>query len=201
MSEQYFASSPQSSHDMKTLNLVFEGCVFRFYTDAGVFSRDDLDKGTALLLRYTLPHLSGKVLDLGCGWGAVGVIIAKLKPQCRVTMLDINERAVNLARKNLEHNRVQARVFCADGLEQANEHFDWILLNPPIRAGKQTVYRLFEESAGRLSAGGTLALVIRKQQGALSARVYLETLFDSVSLIARKSGYHIYFCRRGEHEV
>lgn len=201
MSEQYFASSPQSLHNIKTFDVAFEDCVFRFETDAGVFSRDGLDDGSALLLKNTLPYLAGHVLDLGCGWGAVGVITARLKPHCRVTMLDINERAVNLACKNLEHNHVHAQVFCADGLSQVPGNFDWILMNPPIRAGKQTVYRLFEDSANRLNTGGTLALVIRKQQGALSARVYLETLFDTVSLISRKSGYHIFFCRRDKHEV
>lgn len=201
MSEQYFCETPNSEHDRKTLRFPFEGREYVFDTDAGVFSKDGLDEGTALLLATVLGGLAGDVCDLGCGWGPVGVIVAAAKPECRVVMTDINHRAVELARHNLKQNQAQAQVVCGNGLEQVRGQFDWILLNPPIRAGKQTVYSLFEQSAKRLKPGGVLGIVIRKQQGAQSARDFLGTLFQDISMPARKKGYHIYLCRRAEHEV
>lgn len=194
MSEQYFEAQPQSAHDIRRLQVQFAGHDFTFETDAGVFSRDGLDEGSALLLQAALPQLRGRVLDLGCGWGPVGIIAAKLKPGIQVTMTDINLRAVELSRRNLELNGVSAQVLVGDGLEAVPGSFDWILLNPPIRAGKQTVYRLFRDSAARLTPGGRLAVVIRKQQGAASAKACLETLFQNVALVLRKKGYHVYFC-------
>ena len=194
MGEQYFSPDPAAPSQPRALTVAFEGREYRFMTDAGVFSGDGLDEGTELLLTAALPRLSGRVLDLGCGWGAVGVIAGKRCPACEVTLCDVNERACGLARENLARNRVEARVFCGDGLGAVEGGFDWILLNPPIRAGKQTVYRLFRDSAARLTQSGRLAVVIRKQQGAASAKAYLETLFQNVALVLRKKGYHVYFC-------
>jgi len=196
--EQYFEALPQSAHNIRRLDVSFAGQDFVFETDAGVFSRDGLDPGSALLLQAVLPQLAGEVLDLGCGWGAVGVIAARLRPDIRLTMTDINARAANLARRNLRLNGVSGQVVVGDGFEAVKGQFDWILLNPPIRAGKQTVYGLFAKSATRLRPGGCLCLVIRKQQGALSAREYLGTLFDDITMLARRKGYHIYCCRRSE---
>ena len=201
MSEQYFQAQPQTTHDIRLLRFPFSGAEFQFETDAGVFSREKLDEGTELLLSTLLPRVSGRVMDLGCGWGAVGIIIAPLRPACRVVMTDINSRAAMLARKNAALNQVQAEVACGDGFEAVEGGFDWIALNPPIRAGKQVVYRLFEQSAERLNPGGCLAVVIRKQQGAQSARAFLDTLFGEVRPQGRKKGYHIYFCRRDKHAV
>ena len=201
MSEQYFEAQPQSAHDIRRLQVQFAGHDFTFETDAGVFYRDGLDEGSALLMQAALPQLRGRVLDLGCGWGPVGIIAAKLKPGIQVTMTDINLRAVELSRRNLELNGVSAQVLVGDGLEAVPGSFDWILLNPPIRAGKQVVYSLFDQSAKKLNPGGRLCVVIRKQQGALSARDYLGTLFMDIELLERRKGYHIYCCRRGEHEL
>lgn len=201
MAEQYFEAHPSAAHDIKTLRLRFADTDFVFDTDAGVFSRDGLDEGSELMLRTILPLLSGRVLDLGCSWGAVGIIVAKLRPDCAVVMTDINTRAVELARGNLRHNQVRAEVFSGDGLQAVPGRFDHILLNPPIRAGKQVVYSLFAQSAQRLAPGGALTIVIRKQQGAPSAREYLNTLFEEVELLARKKGYHIFTCRRSRNEV
>lgn len=197
MSEHYFAPEPGTEHALREIEVVFEGVRFSFQTDAGVFSRADFDEGSALMLGAALDELSGDVLDLGCGWGPVGVIAARLCPSCRVTMLDVNARACQLSQANAKRAGVNARVHCQDGLKGIGESFDWILLNPPIRAGKETVYRLFRESRDSLRPEGRLVVVIRKQQGALSAQRYLETLFTRVDLRCRKKGYHVYFCSGG----
>lgn len=201
MAEQYFQADPQSSHDLKTVSFTFKGREFSFETDAGVFSRDGLDEGTALLMETVLPGLSGRVLDLGCGWGAAGIIALGTKTGLSLVFSDINSRAAGLTRRNLERNGLCGEVFTGDGFEPVKGLFDWILLNPPIRAGKQVVYRLFEQSAARLNEGGHLAIVIRKQQGALSARDFLGTVFGSVELAARKKGYQVYVCGRSGNEV
>ncbi|MDD4080466.1 MAG: methyltransferase [Eubacteriales bacterium] len=201
MTEHYFAPHPDARHDPREVEIDLKGTRFRFLTDTGVFSRGGLDEGSALLLGAVLDRVSGAVLDLGCGWGPVGVITARLCPSCRVTMLDVNARACLLAEENVRHNGVDAEVICQDGLNGTGQHYDWILLNPPIRAGKETVCRLFRESADRLNPGGILAVVIRKQQGASSAQRYLEGLFGQVTLHCRKKGYHVYFCAGGTNDA
>ena len=198
MTEHYFTTSPNSAHKARSFPLEYQGEQFIFETDAGVFSGDELDEGTRLMLDAVIPELSGRVLDLGCGWGPAGVIAGRLKQECRITMADINERACALASENTKRNKVQTEVRQGDGLSAVQGDFDWILLNPPIRAGKQAVYSLFIQAGNRLSVGGTLAVVIRKQQGAASARTFLESLFSSVSLALRKKGYHVFFCREAK---
>jgi 16S rRNA (guanine1207-N2)-methyltransferase len=195
LTEHYFTSSPVSAHRTRSFLLDYQGERFSFETDAGVFSGDALDEGTRLMLDAAIPHLSGKVLDLGCGWGPAGIIAGRLRPDCRVTMSDINERACALAVENARRNKVQADVLQGDGLSAVQGDFDWILFNPPIRAGKQAVYALFRQAGDRLNAGGTFAVVIRKHQGAASANTFLEGMFSSASLALRKRGFHVYFCR------
>lgn len=194
MSEQYFTSQPTSAQDMRSIKVEYGEKTFHFQTDAGVFSRDELDPGSRLLLDACLPRLKGRVLDLGCGWGPVGTIVSRLCTGCQVEMTDINQRATDLARLNLLKNKAQAQVFTGNGFGPLTGQYDWILINPPIRAGKQLVYQLFFDSSRHLRPDGCLAVVIRKQQGAQSAKDYLETLFPQVKLAARKKGYHVYFC-------
>ena len=194
MDEQYFAAKPQSGHHKRKLELVFRNQRLVFFTDAGVFSKDGLDEGTRLLLDACVNAISGRVLDLGCGWGALGIIAKKLRPDCDIVLSDVNERACDLTRENALVNGVKASVYCGDGFETIPGKFDWILFNPPVRAGKQTIYSLFEECAKRLNRGGRLAVVMRKQQGALSALARLQTLFGQAQLVCRHKGFHVYFC-------
>lgn len=198
MTEQYFTSQPTSPQNLREVAVNYGGRLFHFQTDAGVFSRDELDPGSRLLLDTCLPSLLGRVLDLGCGWGPVGTIIASLCQDCQVVMSDINQRAVALAKSNAKRNNSPAVVQVSDGFNSLNGQFDWVLSNPPIRAGKQVIYQLFLDASRRLVPGGTLAVVIRKQQGALSAKEYLQTLFPQVTLAARKKGYHVFLCKAVE---
>lgn len=196
---QYFDSVPTAESHPVSFETVFGGRHFRFFTDSGVFSKGELDKGTHLLLSALPEGLSGRALDLGCGWGAVGVIAGTLYPSLRFTMSDVNTRAVELAKQNAAANGVHARVLCRDGLAGLDEKFDLILLNPPIRAGKETVYRLFRECAEHLDEKGRLYIVIRKQQGADSAMKYLKTLFTAVETADRSAGYRVFVCQGGCH--
>ncbi len=195
MSEQYFSAAPTSAHNRATCEFAYRGQKLAFTTDSGVFSRGEMDFGTKTLLE-ALDGLHGRVLDLGCGWGAVGVSVGKAFPDCEIAMGDVNERAVALSKQNAEKNGVLAHIVLSDGLTDIQGEFDVILTNPPIRAGKQVIYRLFAQSAERLRPGGRLLLVIRKKQGADSAVKYLNTLFKAVETIDRSGGFHVIQCTK-----
>lgn len=194
MTEHYYSACPGAAHDEKQVIFEVLGLQFKCVTDAGVFSRDGLDMGTRVLLG-ALPEVTGRVLDLGCGWGAVGMALGKRYPDARLLLTDVNARAVELAGRNLAANGVaNARVVCGDGFEAVDGAFDLIALNPPIRAGKAAVYALFRESAAHLAPGGSLWVVMRKQQGAGSAQEYLQTLFSQVERVRRDKGYWVLRC-------
>lgn len=201
MAEQYFSSNPTVESAPVLTQVDFDGISFSFLTDSGVFSKGKLDKGTQILLESLPNDLSGKLLDLGCGWGAVGIILSKRFPGLKITMSDINARAAELAKHNAELNSANVQVVKSDGFENIKGYFDSIVINPPIRAGKETVYKLFAESAQRLEKQGILYIVIRKQQGAPSAKKFLSSLFNVVEIIERKAGYHVIMCKEVKCEI
>ncbi len=196
MTEQYFAKTPSAESRPVETAFEYRGQRLALTTDSGVFSRGSVDEGTALLLD-ALPALSGRVLDLGCGAGVIGVCVGKTSA-ADVVMSDVNQRALGLARDNAARNGVRAQVVESDGMSAIEGQFDAILTNPPIRAGKAVIYRLFGEARSRLNPGGALYLVIRRQQGAESAMKFLRTLFAEVTVLARKKGYWVLVCRGGE---
>ena len=130
MSEQYFDSTPTSASSPVAIDICFNGEMFKFVTDSGVFSKGTLDKGTQILLNSIDEPLCGNVLDLGCGWGAVGIILAKLYPKINVIMADVNKRAVELANINAKKNRVLANIVESNGFENIDGSFDYIFLKP-----------------------------------------------------------------------
>jgi len=197
MSEQYYTREPQSQSHPHDLDFTHAGHSLRFVTDSGVFSKSRLDPGTALLLSC-LPEHFDSALDLGCGWGAVGVALKAACPEAQVTMVDVNLRALELALHNLFLNQLTATVLESDGFSAlpGDARFDLIAFNPPIRAGKEVIYRLFAESAQHLTPGGALQVVIRKQQGAESALRYLSTQYAAVDVATKKSGYWVLVCKK-----
>ena len=194
MSEQYFTRDPQSESRPARCEFDYRGRTLRFTTDSGVFSRGEIDFGTRTLLNALPERMTGRALDLGCGYGAVGVSIGAVN-EVRVVLSDVNTRALELATANLKANGVRGEVVESDGLARVPGTFDYILTNPPIRAGKEVIYRLFLESAGRLNPAGALYIVIRKQQGALSAVNYLNTIFPSVRAVDKSGGFWVRECK------
>jgi len=191
MNDQYYTADPTSESKPVPCAFPYRGHGMNFMTDAGVFSKGELDQGTRLLLD-ALPALFGDVLDLGCGWGAIGVSIARANPDCRVVMVDVNRRALQLSRDNLERNKTAAEVIESDGMAQVLDRtFDAVITNPPIRAGKQVIYKMFSDAATHLNQGGALYLVIRKQQGAESCVKYLKTLFGQVEKLDKSGGFWV----------
>ena len=196
MNDHYYTHAPESESHPRRFTAAPLGRELSFWTDAGVFSKGELDKGTALLLE-NLPPLTGRVLDLGCGWGAVGVTLKASQPHLEMVMCDVNERAIGLSMRNLQENGLSAQVCLSDGLAAfPGETFDAVVSNPPIRAGKQVIYDLFRQSFDHLAPGGKLFLVIRKQQGAESAITYLKGFFQQVITLKKGGGFWIIQCTK-----
>lgn len=207
MAEQYFEPSPQSVSSPLVFEESVRGVRLRLATDRGVFSRGKLDAGTRVLIEAIELPPAAAVLDLGCGYGPVGLALAVSDPSVRVWAVDVNGRAVELARLNAAKNGVSERfsAWQADGREPPRGGpFDVIALNPPIRAGKEVVQGLFRAAREQLGPEGALYTVIRKRQGAESAERFLRGLYPFVDLISRSSGYRVYRCgvdeRGGERD-
>ena len=188
MSEHYYTSAPESESRPFEFEAECLGQKLVFACDRGVFSKGEIDEGTRILLE-ALPPLKGRVLDLGCGWGPVGITLGKLYPEISVLMSDVNQRAVDLAKTNIKKNGLQnVEAVASDGFDMLEGTFDCIITNPPIRAGKQTIYRLFDDAIKHLNPGGSLFIVIRRQQGAESA---LKHLRECARVIEKKKGFWV----------
>ena len=190
MNDHYYTVNPNSAHDVRRVKFSVLGNELMFDTDAGVFSRDGLDVGSKVLME-ALPELHGRVLDLGCGWGAVGVSIKKRWPEIDLVMTDVNQRAADLSKSNLALNRVSAQVLQGDGFENVEGKFDFVITNPPIRAGKQAIYGMFADAREHLNDGGELYMVIRKQQGAPSALKYLSEIYSESEVVEKEAGFWV----------
>ena len=186
----YYAENPDSAHDIHELKVTLLGQSFTFLTDSGVFSKRMVDYGSQVLLN-TLDFEKGKtLLDLGCGYGPLGISLAKVQG-VKPTMVDINNRAIDLAKQNAQKNGVEADIFQSNIYEEVNGAFDYIISNPPIRAGKQVVHTIISESINYLKVGGNLTIVIQKKQGAPSAKAKMEEIFGNVEILKRDKGYYI----------
>ena len=192
MSHYYTDNKELDSHK-EQFEYYFDNEVFRFTTDIGVFSKENVDYGSYVLLKTIYRNnLGKKLLDLGSGYGPIGIILKRFNPELDVEMVDVNSRAVELAILNCKNNETDIKVhLCEDILELENQ-FDTIVLNPPIRAGKAVIYSLYEKAKEKLNENGHLYIVIRKAQGAMSSKKKLETLFNKVELINRDSGYLVF---------
>lgn len=190
MTKMYYAENPDSAHDIHELKVTLLGHPFTFLTDSGVFSKKMIDYGSQVLLN-TVDFEKGKtLLDLGCGYGPLGISLAKVQG-VQATMVDINNRAIDLAQKNAEKNGVTANIFQSNIYEKVTGTFDYIISNPPIRAGKQVVHTIIADSINYLNDGGSLTIVIQKKQGAPSAKAKMEEIFGNVDILKRDKGYYI----------
>lgn len=193
--EHYYSQKPDVESNPKVWDFTLRGRTLRFKSDNGVFSKKEVDFGSRLLIEaFQLnSRLKGDILDVGCGYGPIGLSIAASYPEVTVHLIDINSRAVELSRENAKTNGISnAIIYESDRLEEVNsDQFAAILTNPPIRAGKKVVQDIFEQSYERLAAGGELWVVIQKKQGAPSAMEKLEQLFGNVEVVQKKKGYYI----------
>ena len=186
----YYAENPDAAHDIHELRVDLLGEKMTFLTDAGVFSKKMIDFGSQLLLKCLEVNQGETVLDVGCGYGPLGLSLAKAYG-VQATMVDINNRALDLARQNAERNKVEATIFQSNIYEQVKGKFDHVISNPPIRAGKQVVHEIIEKSQDFLETGGDLTIVIQKKQGAPSAKSKMEDVFGNCEIVKKDKGYYI----------
>lgn len=194
VSEHYYSAAPTSERNPQTWTFTLRGHEFRFTTDSGVFSKRGVDFGTQLLIEtFEEPEVAGDLLDVGCGYGPIGLALAKSFPNRLVQMIDVNERALELARENKQANGIDNAVIYKSDLfsEVGERRFAAVVTNPPIRAGKRVVHAIFEQSRDHLLDGGELWVVIQKKQGAPSALEKLKELFPFVEVASKKKGYYI----------
>lgn len=191
----YFQDDPNLVSNIKEITFEINGITMKLLTDNGVFSKNNVDEGSYAFLKVLLPlDLGNRILDLGCGYGTIGLTLAKAHKEARITLADVNPRAVALCERNAGLLNLSPRVTIlqSDIYEKIEGPYDSIVVNPPIRAGKKVTYRMYEEAKQYLIDGGSLYIVIRKAQGAESASKYIETIFGNVTLLKREKGYYIY---------
>lgn len=170
----------------------YRGKELTFISDNGVFSKKMIDYGSRVLLDTISIDASKKsLLDVGCGYGTFGVSLKSAYPFLRVEMVDVNERAIDLAKKNIQNNNLDAKVYLSSVYDNVTGKYDLIVTNPPIRAGKEIVTRILVESKEHLNYDGEIWVVIQKKQGAPSAKKNLEAVFRNVTIEKKDKGYYI----------
>ena len=189
MTKMYFAENPDAEHDIHELNVQLLGQNMTFLTDAGVFSKKMIDYGSQTLLKCLDFHKQESVLDVGCGYGTLGLTLIKAK-EVKATLVDINQRALDLARQNADRNQVLATIFQSNIYQNVEGRFHHIISNPPIRAGKQVVHEVIAGSYAHLLDGGDLTIVIQKKQGAPSAKAKMEEVFGNCEILKKDKGYY-----------
>lgn len=191
--EHYFTNNENLKSEIKELSYVFKNNKFIFLSDNGVFSKDKIDFGSKSLVETFLASASktvNNVLDVGCGYGFMGITISKIL-NCHVDMVDINKRALHLAKKNILKNEVDADVIESNIYDAVTNKYDVIITNPPIRAGKTVVLEILESAKDYLNYEGELWFVIRKDQGAKSIAKQLEKSYFCEE-ICKNKGFYIF---------
>lgn len=196
--KHYFSDKPETPSDRSRIETRIHGIDLCFVTDAQVFSKKHIDFGTRLMLDTAIVDIGargigrGRLLDLGCGYGTVGIAMKRVFPPMEIVMVDINERATGLARENAELNHSShVSILESDGFSALNGMFDIIMTNPPVRAGKQTVFAFFEGAFEHLTEGGLFYTVLQKKQGAPSAFKKLTELFGACEVLQKDGGYWV----------
>jgi len=189
----YFESTPTSESNEKIIKVFINDTHFTFYTDNDVFSKKGLDFGTRTLLESVTDITGSDILDLGCGYGPIGIYMSYLKNN--VDMIDINSRAVELSKKNASVNKLKVNAFTSNMYENVTKEYDYIISNPPIRVGNEILYKLLFDADKYLKNKGHLIIVINKDQGAKTVAKKLEEIYD-VSILNKNKGFFVIDCQK-----
>lgn len=194
--QMYFATNPEAAHDEHIIDYHVNDIDLKFTTDAGVFSKMRVDYGSGVLIKAIteLQFPKDNILDVGTGYGPIGLFAAKFWPEQTVDMIDVNERGLALAKKNATLNRINnINIYASDVYEsvEADKKFGLILTNPPIRAGKKVVSEILADATNHLVIGGVLVVVIQKKQGEPSARKLMKETYGNCEILGRDKGYYI----------
>lgn len=187
----YFTNEENLKSEIEKVIVEINGIPFYFYTDNGVFSKGELDFGTELLLKnFKYDDSNNKtLLDIGCGCGPIGIYASHLG--FTVDMSDVNKRAIHLSKMSLKEQGLNANVFESDAYKNITNKYDYIVSNPPIRVGKEKLYEIVMNAKEHLKDGGSLWIVVRKQQGAESMVRDMKNVYKTVEVIAKKKGFFI----------
>lgn len=185
----YFTNDEVKSEEKK-ITVKIENTKIDLYVDNGVFSKKGLDYGTRSMLEaLDINEIDGDILDLGCGYGPIGIFLA-LNTNSIIDMVDINTRAINLAKKNAELNKVKVNIYESDAYKNVTKKYDYIITNPPIRVGKEKLYEMLYESLNHLKENGKLIFVINKDQGAKSTLKNLNEKYET-KVIKKNKGFYV----------
>ena len=194
--QMYFAVDPTAKHDEHVVDYHVDNVDLKFTTDAGVFSKMRIDYGSGVLIKAMkdVAFTEKNILDVGTGYGPLGLFAAKFWPKQTVDMVDVNERGLNLAKANAKSNHINnVNIYSSDCYTQIDDDkkFGLILTNPPIRAGKKVVNEILLGANEHLVNGGVLLVVIQKKQGEPSARKLMANLYGNCEILTRDKGYYI----------
>ena len=195
----YYTEKHEIEDDFKEFEYIFLNTKFSFTTNSGVFSRKYIDFGSQnLLTELNELKLDGRILEVGCGYGAITIPLAYFKQHCKFDMIDINEEAINLSKKNIQKNKIKnINVFKSDIYENVDfTEYDCIYSNPPIRAGKKVTYQIYEKAYDHLKENGIFVIVIQKKQGAESSITKLNEIFGNCEVLNKKKGYYILLSKK-----
>ncbi|MFK4935973.1 class I SAM-dependent methyltransferase [Lactococcus garvieae] len=187
----YYEDNRDLAHDVQELSVELLGLSLHFLTDAGVFSKNAIDYGSRVLLDNFQPEGAITLLDVGCGYGTLALTLAK-KYGLKATLVDVNSRALDLAKKNADENNIEVNdIFLSNIYDNVEGKFDAIISNPPIRAGKEVVHTILSDAYEHLNDDGHLTIVIQKKQGAPSAQKKMKDVFGNCEIVAKDKGYYI----------
>ena len=188
----YFENDESVISEPATITYDFQGKHLIYTTDHGVFSRQRLDFGSRVLMDSIDIGNAKSMLDVGCGYGTMGIALKSVHEDLQVLMTDVNKRAISLAKENIKCNNLEGiDVIESDVYENVHDTYDLVISNPPIRAGKKVVSAIISGSYEHLNKGGRLVIVIQKKQGAPSAKKLMEDIFGNATVINREKGYYI----------
>lgn len=192
---QYFDNDKNIKSEKRIIKFHFNNREFLLQSDNGVFSKDKFDYGTRVLLEnIDINSLCGKVLDLGCGIGVVGIILGTINKKISIDMVDVNERTIELAKENIRFNNLNNNVFVSDVYSNVTDKYDCIITNPPIRAGKEIIRKFLLGASEYLNDNGILYFVMRKDHGVKSMIKELEDVYN-VEIVNKDKGFYIVKCQ------
>lgn len=191
---QYFDNNENLISKKREISVLLNDTKYTFISDNGVFSKGEVDYGSIAILKVLLKQsFTGNILDIGCGYGTIGLILAKNFPECNFLLSDVNIRACTLARENKKSFGVKnVEIIESDIFQNIDKNFDYIVTNPPIRAGKKVIYSIFEQSYHHLNQNGSLFIVIRRSHGAESAQKFIHSVFGNCELLKKDKGFYVY---------
>ena len=199
----YFSEKPEIKSEKKRIKYTIQNKKFEFITDNGVFSKSKVDFGTDLMLNEFLKKNRGlevekiKILDIGCGYGVVSVVLKSFYPEISITLSDVNERALELSEENLKKYDINDyHIIKSDAFEKITEKFNVILSNPPIRAGKDIIFKIYSEAYEHLNESGEFYCVIQTKHGAKSTQKKLMEIFGNCDTVTINGGYRIFLSKK-----